>query len=471
MVPRTRFFPARFPACEIAYGISSPATSLPVLETLLDWMASVSSARSLGSGSSFRRRTSPVTRSFKQARELFLTRRLVEALDIIEPIITPPKPTRSDHEGQDETNGVSSAAIATADGKDRIRIWNLYITILNAAIELGVESGAKQFGKQRWKALASKARDGTVWDEVIEAGYGGYDGNVDVEVVSNLGTLLLSHSPSQEKNQQYLESYMAASADVSEPPQAPEKQEKGRQEPRGRSARSVQERVKLIELFTLHVLPRNREWQYARDFISMAELLDEEQKEEMLLALQGLQLQEKSRSHLGSDVSTVKPKDYFQEKDRRYRDEQSEAVHSQTTEDQANSRGVNNEHDFGIDDSTHQPPTKAVGQEHSQERPQERAPRKSRASIGPKQPKPKKPPTSAQKRNSMLLNIFSRLLAALTRSLRDHPAAIMRLALIALAFIVALRQHAIRARLDQMTAVGWEKLRKTLGMGVKVSYI
>ena len=52
--------------------------------------------------------------------------------------------------------------------------------------------------------------------------------------------------------------------------------------------RDLEKRIKLLELYTLHVLPRNEEWDYAREFITMSEMLDEERKEAFLLALHSL---------------------------------------------------------------------------------------------------------------------------------------------------------------------------------------
>ena len=52
--------------------------------------------------------------------------------------------------------------------------------------------------------------------------------------------------------------------------------------------RDLNTRIKLLELYTLHVLPRNDEWDYAREFISMSEVLDDERKEAFLLALHSL---------------------------------------------------------------------------------------------------------------------------------------------------------------------------------------
>ena len=65
-------------------------------------------------------------------------------------------------------------------------MWSLYLTILNAAVDLDPEEGKQTFGSQEWRALVSKVREGDVWEEVVKNGYGGVEGDVDSDVVINL---------------------------------------------------------------------------------------------------------------------------------------------------------------------------------------------------------------------------------------------------------------------------------------------
>jgi hypothetical protein len=53
-------------------------------------------------------------------------------------------------------------------------------------VELGAEEGKHAFGSSSWKALVSKCRDGSVWEDVVRDGYAGVEGDVDAEVVVNL---------------------------------------------------------------------------------------------------------------------------------------------------------------------------------------------------------------------------------------------------------------------------------------------
>lgn len=136
---------------------------------------------SISSLSPSRQSASQVSKVYKQASQLFLTRRLSEALSTLEPVVSvPPSPeTRSN---EDEDSPVL-APIATVSSNLRIKVWNLYITLLNAIVDLGPEEGKKLFGHKEWKALVSRVRDGDVWEDVVTRGYRGREGIVDADVV------------------------------------------------------------------------------------------------------------------------------------------------------------------------------------------------------------------------------------------------------------------------------------------------
>jgi hypothetical protein len=140
-------------------------------------------SNSVGSLPSSRHQTSQIAKTYRQAAQLFLTRRLPEALSTIEPVISC---------GSSEQNGDHSltAPIASATRGTRIKVWGFYLTFLNAVVELGPEEGKHAFGSTKWKQLVTRARDGTVWEEVVRDGYSGIEGNVDADVVINLCVLV-----------------------------------------------------------------------------------------------------------------------------------------------------------------------------------------------------------------------------------------------------------------------------------------
>jgi len=139
---------------------------------------------SITSLSSSRQQSSQIAKAYRQAAQLFLTRRLPEALSTIEPIITPPD--QSHVNGTNDGDLSAFAPVASASRGTRVKVWSFYLTFLNAVIELGAEEGKHAFGSTRWKELVSKCRDGSVWDDVVRDGYAGVEGDVDAEVVINL---------------------------------------------------------------------------------------------------------------------------------------------------------------------------------------------------------------------------------------------------------------------------------------------
>ena len=122
------------------------------------------------------------SKTYKKASQLYLTRRLHESLTALEPVITP-APVQDE---QYANGNASIPPVAQAPNTWRIKIWNLYITLLSAIVELGAEEGRKLFGQKEWKAISSQVRDGGIWDTVVQTGYKGLEGSVDADVVYNL---------------------------------------------------------------------------------------------------------------------------------------------------------------------------------------------------------------------------------------------------------------------------------------------
>jgi hypothetical protein len=140
---------------------------------------------SISSLSASRHQSSHIAKAYRQAAQLFLTRRLPEALSTIEPIITPP-PSQDGVNASYQGDLSAFAPVASASRGTRVKVWSFYLTFLNSVVELGAEEGKHAFGSARWKELVSKCRDGSIWEDVVRDGYAGVEGDVDAEVVVNL---------------------------------------------------------------------------------------------------------------------------------------------------------------------------------------------------------------------------------------------------------------------------------------------
>ena len=128
--------------------------------------------------------SSEISKVYKHASQLYLTRRLVDAYEVLQPLITPS--SQSNGHAQSDDEAPPQAPIASATTSQRIKIWSLYITLLNAIVDLGLEEGGNDFGPKEYRAIVKNVRDGAIWEQVVRDGYRGREGSVDAEVVYNL---------------------------------------------------------------------------------------------------------------------------------------------------------------------------------------------------------------------------------------------------------------------------------------------
>ncbi|KAF2751281.1 hypothetical protein M011DRAFT_464009 [Sporormia fimetaria CBS 119925] len=407
---------------------------------------------SISSLTSSRHQSSHIAKAYRQAANLYVTRRLPEALSTIEPIITPPP----QNDGNAYPGDLSAfAPIAAASRGSRTKVWSLYLTLLNAVVELGAEEGKHAFGSSKWKELVSKCRDGSVWEDIVRDGYAGVEGDVDGEVVVNLATLLLTHSPSQRLTQQRLETYLSASAhptfDISSHMTSPSYlQRRHSQHNNGTSTpRDLNTRLKLLELYTLHVLPRNDEWDYAREFISVSEVLDDERKEAFLLALHTLK-EEKEEA----EIREAKLRQQQQEQmEQRRKESEARRIEQSRAEDERRKREEENRRQpRGSDEVFRKSMT-----------PASRTSRPAKKSAAP--------PPGLYHRLSAVMGSLQTLITNTAQSMTANPMALFRTLLFFVALALALGRRDLRERIMRILRQAWEKVRRTIGMGVKVSYI
>ncbi|KAJ5559007.1 peroxin-26 Pex26-Penicillium chrysogenum [Penicillium sp. DV-2018c] len=413
------------------------------------------------------------SKTYKKASQLYLTRRLPEALRSLQPIITPSKSQEDQHTNGD--NSSSLAPIATAAGTWRIKVWNLYITLLSAIVDLGAEEGNRQFGQKEWKSIASQVRDGGIWETVVEVGYQGQEGSVDAEVVYNLATLLLTHSSSQSLNQQRLETYLSSygqpnfdltdrfqeTSDEYQP--RPIRTTGGTDTPKDLTAR-----VKIIELFTLHVLPRNGEWEYSTEFINLSEVLDEERKDLFLQTLEGLR-EEKERGEMrAAELQRAKEEELERQLEEERREAEEAAAAAARPQPNGHKRNTS-EVDYGIDKSRPHGSPKGKAPKATDKTPNGKSRTSLSASSSKNVKKDKAEPRGRQSRAvaTGLRNLMRHIIQAVS----GNPMSIVRTLLFVIGILTAMSQQGVRDRVRRITDSAWQKVKATAGMGVKVSYI
>ena len=136
-------------------------------------------ASSVSSLNQSKRTSSEISKIYKHASQLFLTRRLYEAYEALQPIVSASDATRPGE-------SPAQAPIATASTSQRIKTWSLYVTLLNSIVDLGAEEGRRIFGQREYRDLVKRVQNGGIWDQVVKDGYQGREDSVDAEVVYNL---------------------------------------------------------------------------------------------------------------------------------------------------------------------------------------------------------------------------------------------------------------------------------------------
>ncbi|KAF4121312.1 Peroxin 26 [Geosmithia morbida] len=442
-----------------------------------------------------------ISKTYRQASTLFLTRRLPEALSTVLPLVTPPEPTTDENDDDGDP-----APVAQASRSTRIKVWSLYLTILNAIVELEPDEGKDAFGSQEWRSLCNSVRDGLIWDEVVRNGYHGVEADVDSDVVINLATLLLAHARDQILNQNKLENYLASAStpnlDISDrlssASPGPRNGYRRRSPSKGPSGantpRDLNARVKILELYTLHVLIRNNEWDYSREFISMSAVLDEERRDAFLQALQSLQEEqeaqerhereerERQEDKLRRDIEEMARLRAENEARERRRIEEERA-----RREAASSATTSSEVDYGVDDdlprsctggsvtSRSGPATSSSAEADvpsSRTGPRSVRPSLSgRASNGKAKTPGSAAPLSFTARASIVMGRLRTIIEQLGMSLNNNPALLVRLLMFVMSLVFMFGSKAVRERVQRVLGTSWAKISATAGMGTKVSYI
>ncbi len=274
-------------------------------------------------------------------------------------------------------------------------------------------------------------------------------------------------------NQKRLENYLAAanspnldlSGRFSSTPKSP-RQSRHRSQTRGTSGadtpRDLNARVKILELYTLHVLLRNNEWDYAREFISMSSVLDEERREAFLQALQSLQEEQQEVDKRERDEKQRQEDQLRRDLDeaRRLRAENEERERRRLEEERARREG--SEVDYGI------------------ERTPSSRNRQARTQSGPLVPRPTPStsnkgkaiaPSSFGARATMVLSNIRALAEHWGTTFQTNPMLLLRTLAFVVGLLLMFSRKSLRERISRILGVSWNKVKATAGMGVKVSYI
>jgi hypothetical protein len=472
-----------------------PTRTAVLTDTTNDPTTTSSSAylsSSLTSLSRSRSSNTLIVRTYKNATQLYLTRRFREAWDVLGTIVKGTEGAEGEEENNnndinnnsnDDEGNLSPAPVAQSSRGTRTKVWVFYLSLIHAVVELGAEQGGREFGStDRWRAIARKAREGTVWGEIVARGYGGQEGEVDAEVVVNLATLLLGHMVDQRANQARLETFLASSEDVaagslmggydgvSTPMSS-----------HSVSPKALQARVKVLELYALHVLPEVGEWGYAREFVEGCGSLDEERKEGFLAALDGLREEREGLKRREVELQEQREREVLEEKVRREQEDERRRVEEERVKRErelqqkkerdaaaaaaaASSNAMNTNNNSGE--------SRANGSGNSSNNTRPNHPSRSARKPTPSSSQNNSAAAATTASTATLLTRLTSLAHHLRHNLLGGPSLLSaRLLMFIFAFILLASRRDMRVRLRRALAEGWDKVRRTVGMGVKVSYV
>jgi hypothetical protein len=224
--------------------------------------------------------------------------------------------------------------------------------------------------------------------------------------------------------------------------------------------------VKILELYTLHVLLRNNEWDYAREFIGISSVLDEERREAFLQALQSLrdeQLEAEKRER----------------EERRWQEEQLQDARLRREEkEKERELREGSEIDYGVEDS--RPSTARSGRTGSangstaasnpnpKPKPKKATPPPARTTRPSPAAAPKRlPPTFLTRASIIIGNLRKLLTEDVYSAFKTRPMFLLQMLAFIIGLIVLSGRRDVKERMKRM----WGRVTETVGMGVKVSYI
>lgn len=219
------------------------------------------------------------------------------------------------------------------------------------------------------------------------------------------------------------------------------------------------------------MLIRNNEWDYAREFISVSSILDEERREAFLQALQSLQ-EDQQEAERQEREEKQRQEDQLRrdtEEARRLRAENEEREKRRLQEERAKREG--SEIDYGIDSKSAASASSSGKSRRSSNRTNK--PARSSTTGGGTSPNKSKAvaPASLGGRAAVILANLRAMVERLSVTLHANPMLLIRFLAFVVGLVLMFGKKNLRERIARILATSWTKVKATAGMGTKVSYI
>ena len=219
------------------------------------------------------------------------------------------------------------------------------------------------------------------------------------------------------------------------------------------------------------MLLRNNEWDYAREFISVSSVLDEERREAFLQALQSLQEEQAENERRAKEEQRYAEEQLKRDvEDARRRRVENEEREKREVEQ----RRGGSEVDYGVEDTPRPGSSKSrssvKGGSAKGGRSLPSSSPTARSAVPKKNIGVKAPPTLMARAGNVVTNV-RKLVESMAGSFKTRPLLLMQMLAFVVGILVLLSRRDVKERLKRILEKSWTKVRQTAGMGVKVSYI
>lgn len=285
--------------------------------------------------------------------------------------------------------------------------------------------------------------------------------------------LLLKHSPSQAITQQHLEMYLSSpnqedtnNITLSGSPGIAQSGNSGSDAIS--TARSFHSQTLILELFALHVLPRNGEYVYSEELICSSDAISGDQRESYLSALKMLKEEKEQGLLRGAELQRRENEEMKQQR------RAQERISEQTSARQTKLNQIEPAREFSSEYACEAAKT------FNGEKPSSKFERQSVSSLTPRRYSHQQlgsQPSNMPTEHGVIFRLlrFPRLFLSFFRSMRRYiktdPIAFLNALLVIFGFLMAIRQPKFRSRLLSVLDVAFKKVKGTVGMGTRVSYI
>lgn len=149
---------------------------------------------------------------------------------------------------------------------------------------------------------------------------------------------------------------------------------------------------------------------------------------------------------------------------------EQEARATPQSDGQQHRRG-GSEVDYGIDSPPHGHPTTMPSKPAKSKIAQSATTRLTPTPASSRAAKKLSGTPNIHSRASNMMEAVREVVLSMSRSLQTNPMILLRTLMFLVGLLLALSRRDVRDRIRRVTASGWGKVKATVGMGVKVSYI